>query len=259
MEYGQLKKYLEIVVDMEKNLELMQKIQVTIKARIATLGIKKNYPIPIKNNTHSSSLNPGSIIPGGIFLGLLINLIAYGTIGSLSYLLCFFLGFFMAFIIFVILLAIEQASQDNRNELIYRNELEKYNKQCQSDDLRVEQENIEKEFLMYELECLTERYQNSKKNLQQIYDMNIIFPKYRNLIAICSIHEYISSQRCFSLEGYEGAYNIYETEVRFDRVITQLDKVLSLLDKIKETQFTLYEVLTDNNGRYKNLIDNTYT
>ena len=43
--------------------------------------------------------------------------------------------------------------------------------------------------------------------LQKHYEQNVIFPKYRNLVAITTINEYLMSGRCYELEGPNGAYN----------------------------------------------------
>lgn len=48
---------------------------------------------------------------------------------------------------------------------------------------------------------------------------NVVFPKYRNLIAYASFYEYLESGRCDSLSGVNGAYNLYEAELKQNTVI----------------------------------------
>mgnify|MGYP007024707781 CR=1 FL=1 len=55
--------------------------------------------------------------------------------------------------------------------------------------------------------------------------MGRFFPKYRNLVAVSQIYEYILSGRCTELGGYQGAYNLYEQETRMDIVIMRLDDI----------------------------------
>ena len=88
-----------------------------------------------------------------------------------------------------------------------------------------------------EYKCLGEEYIQIEKNLEQLYGLNIIFPKYRNMMAICSLYEYISSGRCDTLEGQAGAYNLYEMELRQNVIIGQLEKVISQLESIKNNQY----------------------
>ena len=80
----------------------------------------------------------------------------------------------------------------------------------------------------------------SKKLLSRLYDKNIIFPKYRNIVAMCTIYEYFLSGRCIELTGPNGAYNLYEAELRQNMIINQLDEIRSHLEDIKENQYTLY-------------------
>lgn len=86
---------------------------------------------------------------------------------------------------------------------------------------------------------LTELY----KALYQLYSCNIVFPKYRNIVAISSLYEYLSSGRCDSLEGANGAYNLYESELRMNTVIGQLNQVIESLEQIKQNQYMIYSAI----------------
>lgn len=81
--------------------------------------------------------------------------------------------------------------------------------------------------------------------IMQLYSENIIYPKYRNLVAISSIYEYLDSGRCEQLEGADGAYNIYEMEIRLDRIITKLDVIIVNLEQIRNNQFYLYSAINE--------------
>lgn len=81
----------------------------------------------------------------------------------------------------------------------------------------------------------------------ELYSYNIIFEKYRNVVALSSFYEYFMSGRCSALEGADGAYNIYENEIRMNRVISQLDCVIDELDKIKQNQNMIYEEMCNIN------------
>ena len=48
------------------------------------------------------------------------------------------------------------------------------------------------------------------------------------------IYEYILSGRCTELDGFKGAYNLYEQETRMDIVIMRLDDIYEELEEIKE-------------------------
>ncbi|WP_026665679.1 hypothetical protein [Butyrivibrio sp. FC2001] len=75
------------------------------------------------------------------------------------------------------------------------------------------------------------------------YSPGIVYVKYRNLPAISMFYEYISSGRCDSLNGDNGAYNLYESELRSDLILSKLDIVIEKLDELQQTQYTLCNIM----------------
>jgi hypothetical protein len=92
-----------------------------------------------------------------------------------------------------------------------------------------------------------------EETLKRLYDVNLIFPKYRNMVAMCTIYEYFASGRVTTLEGPDGAYNLYESELRQNLIINKLDTIVSQLEQIKENQYTLYIELKKTNDVLKNI------
>lgn len=90
--------------------------------------------------------------------------------------------------------------------------------------------------------------------LKNLYDENVIFPKYRNLVAISAINEYLVSGRCYELEGPNGAYNLYEMELRQNIVIEQLNTIISNLEQIRNNQFSLYRELVRANDTVEQIV-----
>ena len=134
---------------------------------------------------------------------------------------------------------------------------EEYEKNIQSDKTRVSKEELEKKVLSSEIMSLQKQNKESKQNLTQIYSLNIIFPKYRNFVMLCSIYEYICAGRCTTLEGHEGAYNILEMEIRLDRIITQLDQIVIRLDDIRNNQYMLYSAIQETNKQVTEILKST--
>ena len=64
----------------------------------------------------------------------------------------------------------------------------------------------------------------------------MIFGKYRNVVALSTFYEYLMAGRCTQLEGADGAYNIYENELRTNMIIEKLDE-------IKDNQHMTYSAL----------------
>lgn len=80
--------------------------------------------------------------------------------------------------------------------------------------------------------------------LKDSYNANIVFEKYRFLPCIASFCEYLTSGRCETLEGVNGAYNLYESELRANLINDKVEEALLHLDDIKKYQYTLYVYLT---------------
>lgn len=96
-------------------------------------------------------------------------------------------------------------------------------------------------------------YQQTMNTLQQYYSLNIIYPKYRGLVPMCTISEYLDSGRCSTLTGHEGAYNLYESELRMNIIIGKLDDIIYRLDDIRDQQYSLYRAITDSNSKIDNM------
>lgn len=131
----------------------------------------------------------------------------------------------------------------------YSEQMDMYNEDCNL--CRKENENRKEKFA-YNQKCwedsctkmratLEKPLKETKENLERVYSKNIIYPKYRNLPALTSIYEYYVTGRCEELSGPYGAHNLYEDEVRKDKVISQLNTIIANLEQIKQNQYKLYE------------------
>ena len=89
----------------------------------------------------------------------------------------------------------------------------------------------------------------TQQTLQQFYGLNVIFPKYRNFVAVSMFYEYLCSGRCSALEGHEGAYNIYEQEIRMNLILSKLDEVIAHLDRIEDNQYMLASAIREGNAK----------
>ena len=129
-----------------------------------------------------------------------------------------------------------------------------YNQLLAADAQRVASENIKKAVLQSDLDALKAANAETQANLKKFYDENILYTKYRNYACVCSLYEYFDSGRCTRLEGHEGAYNILESEMRLNRIITQTSQILSKLDEIKENQELLYDSIQESNRKADKLL-----
>ena len=106
-------------------------------------------------------------------------------------------------------------------------------------------------FLTIEEQNLISQLDRVVKTRNQLLAVNVIYDKYRNFVSITSISEYLESGRCDSLTGANGAYNLFESELRSNEIIAKLSTIVSSLESIKENQFILYEKMCEINQNSK--------
>ena len=80
----------------------------------------------------------------------------------------------------------------------------------------------------------------------KLFSANVIYPNYRDVCALSSFYEYFNSERCYELEGPNGAYNLYESECRGDSI----SKIFRTLEDINKNQVVLYR---ETSNMFKNL------
>ncbi len=80
-----------------------------------------------------------------------------------------------------------------------------------------------------------------------LYALDVVFSKYRNPVSLSTFYEYLLAGRCTTLEGADGAYNLYESQIRQDMIIGKLSQVIDKLDEIKENQYLIYSEIKSVN------------
>lgn len=96
-----------------------------------------------------------------------------------------------------------------------------------------------------------------KKN--KLYSLDIIYGKYRNLVAVSQFVDYLESGRCTKLTGPDGAYNLFESEMKQNIIIESLETINQNLGTIMQNQYMLYSALQENNRILSRIEDNTAT
>ena len=140
---------------------------------------------------------------------------------------------------------LEQAERE------YNAAMEQYEKAKQVNEEKYK-ESVEKSrkafaFAQNSLKQMVPPLEQTKAILQQYYDLDVIHPKYRNLPAVSTICEYFQTGRCTELTGPNGAYNLYESELRQNLIINHIENVISNLEQVKANQYYLYMELNKAN------------
>ena len=87
-----------------------------------------------------------------------------------------------------------------------------------------------------------------REELKNHYAKGLLHPKYQNFLAVTQIYEYFDTKRCSTLEGANGAYNLFEAELRANTIINQLSQVIQKLDEIKQAMYELVSAIERTNG-----------
>ena len=241
---------LEVLLYQQRSLK--RKLNNRLK-EVSNISLQKTKPlISFDKKTY---MKP--IIDTMLLIATIVGVIGFVFFGMLSG--EFFLGIFAFIMSFIVLglfgcvLYIIGLSEAKRA----LSETERQNSEIALDNKKIEENNKRKTQIARnissqinsELAIIQYNISQTEQTLEQYYSMDIIYEKYRKkLVAISSFYEYLSSRRCYSLEGPDGAYNIFEMEIRQNIIIQKLDEAIRKLDQIKENQYMLYSAIQDSNN-----------
>lgn len=135
----------------------------------------------------------------------------------------------------------------------YRKKVAECDQAVAKDNARVVRENVLKEEIKRQISSVKEEQAKTKNALNAIYSLDIIHPSYRNLVAVSTFYDYFDKGICVSLTGRDGAYAFYEEALRFQRIETKLDVIISKLDEISENQRYIAELVREGNASLKRI------
>lgn len=234
MDKNTLKKYLKRVLELEKNkMELEQSLSKINRKYIPKIIETDNTKF-VKDNGGAGRLG---LIIGGV-LGLIWSWRDTGAAGPIKFIFCTAVGYAISWFIFNEI----NNSEIKQKKLKLAQKNAAIEKQNSQNTLSANKKN---KIIALSVSRIKSAITNTQTELDILYASNFIYPKYRNLIAVASMYEYLDSGRCNSLEGADGAYNIYELEVRLDRIITKLDIIISNLEQIRSNQYYLYTAIKE--------------
>ena len=144
--------------------------------------------------------------------------------------------------------------KNSKMRAYYKQEMEKYNRNAAEVNAKKKLADV----LSKQLGEMRAKKAEMERNLNRAYSYNVIYPSYRNLVAVSSFYDYLYSGKCSTLEGHEGAYNIFDMESRMDKIITQLDRISYQLENIRYSQNTLYTIMKSSNDKLDRMQNSIY-
>ena len=238
-----LNDYVSVVCAMEQNLYRQKAAVKDVEERIRVLSnpyVKPDPAAPKMANKKFGSIT--CMVIGGFFA-----ITALQGVGSTGYFLAVIvLGFLALWFLGKGLDIIETnkriEADKKQKEAFYKKELAEHKQSVNHAAAQRQMAQI----LRARLEEMQARVNDMERDLSRAYSCNVIYPAYRNLVAVTSFHDYLQSGRCERLDGHEGAYNLFNLESRLDKIITKLDQIGSQLESIKYNQQMLYTTMKES-------------
>jgi len=247
MDQKNLLNYLRAVLEMEKQKRTMQLALREKASVIAKSGRPREIEGPSwmdepRHNTGQLFL--GSIL---IFFGLVgVFFLSFGGSGFLLFIGCLPLGL-GCFLLF------EERKDWNSAKKRYEDEQMEYIGKKVADEDRVMMEKAMLPEIQKDCVVLDQQLTETKEALDQLYSLNIVYTGYRSIVPIAMFVQYLESGRCTQLEGHEGCYNLYESELRQNIIIAKLDVIIEKLDQIKAAQYELRQTILQSNSDIERL------
>ncbi len=271
-ELESLKDYLRIIIDTETNKYIQEDALRRLSAELDSVRspiddgaepVKDTSCMPLPLNilllvlSIAASAVAGFIVTIIFFLLLIIIsvdgvLFDYNEAEPIVLLVGF--GALAACVIFSVRKFIKELNKSGDSRRKYEKDVDKHKKRIALNrDLRLQNKQREK-ILIHEIKALDKQLQSTKNNLEKMYSRDIVYPKYRGLVPVCSIYEYLASGRCGDLGS---AYNMYEQEVFNKSVLTGINDVISNLQTAQHSQYILCSELRRANEKSDYLLSET--
>jgi hypothetical protein len=96
------------------------------------------------------------------------------------------------------------------------------------EEMRMSTEAAQKKLYESQSDRINELISHARTTLAALYETNILHVKYQNFVATASIYDYLSTGRTASLirvDNDPGAYNLFEDDLRFGRVVKAIGMV----------------------------------
>lgn len=251
-----IKRYLSGVFEEELNIYVQEQTLIRMKNTYNKLCIPAKIQKPCQKQAKTEipyyMLLVGLIC--GFVYGIIKTIIEYihsgGGFGNfilaiIMFVICALIGavvggLTLGTIVGFIALCIEK----QKNEDNYQTQVKQYNDKVEKDNLRLKIEKKQKEALYNEINAMGMQIADNKNKLHKIYEYGILYPDYQNIYAVSSIYGYFKKGRTASLEfnaetGDQGAYNIYENELRANIIIRNTQEIIKRLDEISNYQYEL--------------------
>lgn len=262
MDVAEIKEYLGMIIDTEE----VQKVQRQLLGRAEMELNKCNASIQGVNTTINNIKKPEKGLVDNS-LNIVIAIVCAFAIGALSLVLfdilaynapngtlytvifgillfsfdddfpiihnCPLMPIIIGIISFILIIKKLSAREKRKNNEHFKGEEAEYNEKIRKYKLTLSSYDVEKQYLTNQISLLRRLVSNTDNTLKQLYNCDIIHPKYKKLDYVVLIYECLDTGRCNTLVGPDGAYNKVELDYRLDTISQQLNTIIDRLGDIR--------------------------
>ena len=144
-------------------------------------------------------------------------------------------------------------AQSKINELNEDREYE-YSVKVSAEKKRMDAETNKRKFLRSQLAIVENKLAESKKTLEQAYNIVGIDKTFRNLICMGYMDEYLRLGIATKLTGVDGLYFVIKQQLNFDQINASLNVIIEKLDVIIDQQSQIYRSLQSLNAKCNSMV-----
>ena len=93
------------------------------------------------------------------------------------------------------------------------------------------------------------------ETLETFYSTHVLDPKYQDLVPVTTMYGYFKEGNCQELTGHNGAYSLYEKELKAGTITGDLAEILARTGNLADAQKGILSQLGKVNGKTEALID----
>ena len=247
--------YINSVIELERSVYTSKEMIAQLRKKQTLLAIPNQYTAPVEPaikkpiyKEDTDKFLKGILIVSAIFAVLSI----FGSPLILLWLVAGIPG-----VIAICNSSAKKANEEAKSR--YDEDSQKYKKMCEEDAQRVQKEKTQIIEIEETISLMEEKQAKTEQLLRKYYALNIIYPKYRNFAAMCSIYEYLESGKCDGLTGPDGAYNKFDDDAHWEKIYTKIDQAIQRMDQLRGTQYVLYQAIQEGNRISQGILNNTLT
>ena len=274
MEKNHLQEGISILYDMEKNNYLMTRAISKLDREIATLCKQRYIEPPKPKQLKESIIDRGFsfAFPFGVVGAIIGGILGLFSVFKQDFEVIIFAGIFILAVYIVIgavigfgvglvtggaIGSIKKGKEKEAAIKEYNIEKENYKRSLNNENIRIAQESKRRDILLYQKSKLIEKRNESKKLLASFYDIVGIDMKFRNLIPIGYMYDFMRLGIASEFGGVDGLYYLTRRDLREDQMNATLETIVNKLDIIIDNLNEIKYELEDINRKCDSILYET--